>query len=152
MKLKPLGYAKLDMRIAEMGEDAVVMDVATRIAEGCNPKGIADNFGIPYIVLKQWLEGHGDMVALARRAHADILVSEALDEVTNAETDTVSVARLRAETYMKVAGKQDRIAWGESSQAFGSSGGNITIVIGSVEVPGAGKVVDMKDIEDSGEI
>ena len=132
-KLTSKGYAILDQRIAEFGADNVLADVVTRVAEGDNPVGIAKSFGIPYICLKQWVEEHGaDLMALARRAHADVLVANALDEVGSATPDDVNVAKLRADTYLKVAGKQDKAAWGDGASIGGGGMGNITIVIGDV--------------------
>lgn len=127
-----IGYAVLDARIAELGADNVLMDVATRVSYGDNPLSIAKSYGVPYIVLKKWLEEHGaDMVALAKRAHADMLVSNAIDEVGAASVEDVAVARLRSETYLKIAGKQDKATWGDGQQ-IGGGGGSITIVIGDV--------------------
>lgn len=132
-KLKKLGYEILDQRIEVLGEESVMTDIITRIAEGDNPISIAKSFGIPYVCLKQWLEEHGsDMVALAKRAHSDVLVATALEEVGAADPETASVAKLRADTYLKIAGKQDKAAWGEGNAIGGSGMGNITIVIGDV--------------------
>ena len=115
MKPLALGFAKLDVRIADVGLDAVVAEIITRVAEGENPVFIAKSFGVPYICIKYFMEEHSEMMALARRAHADVLSFKALDEVENANSDTVQVSRLRSETYLKVAGKESRTEWGESS-------------------------------------
>ena len=137
MRLATLGYAKLTARIDECGKDNVVADIVTRMAEGDQPQEIARSYGIPYICLKGFLEENAvDYVGLARRAHADVLVAEALRHVDEAQIEDVAVARLKAETKLKIAGKQS-VEWGDKSVAGGGGGmGNITIVIGTVDVPG----------------
>jgi len=133
MRKLSIGYSVFDQRIAELGEGNVMADIITRVSEGDSPMSIAKSFGIPYVCLKQWVEEHGaDMMALARRAHADVLVSNALDEVGSADADSVAVARLRADTYLKIASKQDKVAWGDGSAVGGGGMGSITIVIGDV--------------------
>lgn len=113
-KFKNLEYAKLDNIIAEHGEDWLRLQIITRIADGDSPKSIASSFGIHYVYLKRWLEEHaGEDVALAGRARADCLEYNATSAVDMADPDSVAVARLQADHYMKLAGKLDRAKFGE---------------------------------------
>lgn len=132
MRLKTLGFARLDEIVERDGKDGVVAEIASRIAEGEHPSAIAKSKGLPYIVVKAFLEENGvDVVGLAKRAHADVLVSDALDAVKNAQPEDVSVARLKADTYLKVAGKQSA-EWGDKGTVGVGGFGGITIVIGDV--------------------
>ena len=135
MKLATLGYAKLTARIDECGKDNVVADIVTRMAEGDQPQEIARSYGIPYICLKGFLEENAvDYVGLAKRAHADVLVAQALRHVEDAQIEDVAVARLKAETKLKIAGKQS-MEWGDKGMTNGGGFGGITIVIGDVVPP-----------------
>src|SRR3972149_6392156 len=146
MRKLSIGYSIFDQRIAELGEGNVMADIITRVSEGDSPMSIAKSFGIPYVCLKQWVEEHGaDMLASAREAHADVLVSNALDEVGSADADSVAVARLRADTYLKIASKQDKVAWGDGAVIGGGGMGSITIVIGDV-VKAQPKVIEQEEI------
>lgn len=132
-KLTSVGYANLDALIAEHGAEWLGGQVITRIAEGDEPKAIARSLGVHWVCLKRWLEEHAaDDIALARRAHSDSLVWDALDEVRNTDVDNLQVAKARADVYLKVAGKASKAEWGDGVQVGGGGMGNITIVIGDV--------------------
>lgn len=126
------GWAKLDAIVSQNGKDWLRETLVTRVAEGESPNEIARSFGLPYVVIRKWIEENAaDLVGLARRAHADILVSEALKHIDEAQIEDVAVARLKAETKLKIAGKMDRGTWGEGGSVGGGFGG-VTIVIGDV--------------------
>lgn len=126
-------YAVLDNLIAEHGSEWLVGQIITRMAEGDEPKDVALSLGVHYVYLKRWLEEHAaEDIALARRAHSDMLVAEALSEVRNTDVDNLQVAKARADVYLKVAGKASKAEWGDGVQVGGGGMGNITIVIGDV--------------------
>ena len=129
----------MDAMIAEDGEEGVLARVMTRIAIGDDPRDIALGMGMPWYVLRKWLEDKAERMQaweLAKRCFADGLVYESLKEVRDCRLEEVPLARLRSETYQKTAGKVSKVEWG-SDQAtitgFGNKG--ITIIIGSVESP-----------------
>lgn len=129
----------MDAMIAEDGEEGVLSRVMTRIAIGDDPREIALGMGMPWYVLRKWLEDKAERMQaweLAKRCFADGLVYESLREVRDAGLEEVPLARLRSETYQKTAGKVSKVEWGSDQAAitgFGNKG--ITIIIGSVESP-----------------
>lgn len=113
-KLTNAGYAKLDQLLEEYGSDWLMKSLVTRVADGDSPEDMARSLGMPYVVLKSWMEEHcAEEVALALRARADILEHRATTAVDGADPDSVQVVRLQADHYMKVAGKLDRARYGE---------------------------------------
>ena len=130
----------MDALIAEMGEEGVLALVMTRIAIGDDPREIALSMGIPWLVLRKWLEDKEERMKeweLAKRCFADGLAYEALREVRDCGLEEVPLARLRSEHYDKKAAKMSRVEWGDrEDRASGFGAGGITIVIGSVAVPG----------------
>ena len=128
----------MDAMIAEDGEEGVLARVMTRIAIGDDPRDIALSMGMPWLVLRKWLEDKPERMeewALADRCFADGLAYEALKEVRDCGLEEVPLARLRSEHYDKKAGKLNRVKWGNESAVAAGGGGNITIVIGRVESP-----------------
>ena len=95
---------------------------------------------MPWMVMRRWLEDKPERMAeweLAKRCFADGLVYEGLQVVRDACVESVPLARLQAETYGKQAAKMSRVEWGDrEDRASGFGAGGITIVIGSVAVPG----------------
>jgi hypothetical protein len=148
-KLKALGYAKLDARIQEFGADNVAMDIATKVACGESPAHIAKTYEVPYMVIREFMEGHADKMSLARRAYSDVLVHDALSAVDDADMENVQLARLKADTYLKVAGKQDRAQWGDGGVVGVGGGGGIRIVIGYVGEVGEVGATDVSNIIDA---
>jgi hypothetical protein len=130
----------MDRMIAEMGEGGALSLICTRIAEGEDPRDIARASGMPWMVMRRWMEDREERVReweLAKRCFADGLVYEGLREVRDCGLEQVPLARLRSESYGKMAAKISRVEWGdreERASGFGSQG--ITIVIGSVVAPG----------------
>jgi len=129
----------MDALIAEDGEDGVLARVMTRIAIGENPQDIAVGMGMPWIVMRKWLEDKEERMKeweLAKRCFADGLVYESLREVRDCGLEEVPLARLRSESYVKMAAKISRVEWGDREERGGSAGGGgVTIIIGSVAVP-----------------
>ena len=128
----------MDAMIAEDGEEGVLARVMTRIAIGDDPRDIALGMGMPWYVLRKWLEDKQERMQaweLAKRCFADGLVYESLKEVRDCGLEEVPLARLRSETYQKTAGKVSKVEWGTENAAAAGGGGNITIVIGRVESP-----------------
>jgi hypothetical protein len=128
----------MDAMIAEDGEEGVLARVMTRIAIGDDPRDIALGMGMPWYVLRKWLEDKAERMQaweLAKRCFADGLVYESLKEVRDCGLEEVPLARLRSETYQKTAGKVSKVEWGAESAVAAGGGGNITIVIGRVESP-----------------
>ena len=129
----------MDALIAEMGEEGVLALVMTRIAIGDDPREIAVGMGMPWFVLRKWLEDKEERMKeweLAKRCFADGLVYEGLREVRDCGLEGVPLARLRSESYTKMAAKISRVEWGDREErgaGFGNQG--ITIVIGNVQVP-----------------
>ena len=129
----------MDAMIAEDGEEGVLARVMTRIAIGDDPRDIALGMGMPWYVLRKWLEDKPERMQaweLAKRCFADGLVYESLREVRDCGLEKVPLARLRSETYQKTAGKVSKVEWGNESAVvtgFGNQG--ITIVIGNAVVP-----------------
>jgi hypothetical protein len=111
---KALAFAKLDAWIAERGEIAF-FELASRVGSGELPSRIAQSIGVPWFALKAWIEDDPErmaLVELAVRAGADQLEAEALQEVRKADSDTVSLAKLRYESYVRSAGFRDRKKYG----------------------------------------
>ena len=97
---KALAFAKLDAWIAERGEVAF-FELASRVGSGELPSRIAQSIGVPWFALKAWIEDDAErmaLVELAVRAGADQLEAEALQEVRGANSETVSLAKLRYES------------------------------------------------------
>ena len=125
MNAKTEGWSRLDSLIAEDGEEGVLARVMTRIAIGENPQDIALSMGMPWLVLRKWLEDKPERMdewALADRCFADGLAYEALMEVRDCGLEEVPLARLRSEHYDKKAGKLNRVKWGEQKQGFVAEG------------------------------
>ena len=138
MTFRTEGWSRMDAMIAEDGEEGVLARVMTRIAIGDDPRDIALGMGMPWYVLRKWLEDKAERMQaweLAKRCFADGLVYESLKEVRDCGLEEVPLARLRSETYQKTAGKVSKVEWGSESAVAAGGGGNITIVIGRVESP-----------------
>lgn len=125
MNARTEGWSRLDALIAEDSEEGVLARVTTRIAIGEDPREIALSMGMPWLVLRKWLEDKPERMeewALADRCFADGLAYEALREVRDCGLEEVPLARLRSEHYDKKAGKLNRVKWGEQKQGFVAEG------------------------------
>ena len=146
----------MDALIAEYGEGGALELICTRMANGESMKDIALSCGMTHGVMRKWLEDREERMvelALARRCFAESLVYEGLKEARDAGIETVGLGKFRAETYMKVAGKLDRVGWGDKDEKVVGGMGNITIVIGRVQVPELGVTIQGEGHEkvDSGD-
>lgn len=136
-KLTTESWTRLDELIALHGEEGTLSLIATRMAEGESMKEIALSCGMTVTVIRRWLEDDEkrmEEVALARRCFAEELVYEGLREARDADIETVGLGKYRTDTFLKMAGKLDRVAWGEKADVGVTGIGDITIVIGSVAV------------------
>ena len=130
----------MDRLIDMHGEDGALRMICTRIAEGEDPRDIARGSGMPWMVMRRWMEDKEERMReweLAKRCFADGLAYESLREVRDCGLEQVPLARLRSESYVKMAAKISRVEWGdreERASGFGAQG--ITVIIGSVAVPG----------------
>ena len=127
-------------RLIEMhGEGGALALICTRIAEGEDPRDIARGSGMPWMVMRRWMEDKEERMRdweLAKRCFADGLAYESLREVRDAGLEEVPLARLRSESYVKMAAKISRVEWGDREERGSSAGGGgVTIIIGSVAVP-----------------
>jgi hypothetical protein len=119
MNARTEGWSRLDAMIAEDSEEGVLARVMTRIAIGDDPREIALSMGMPWLVLRKWLEDKPERMeewALADRCFADGLAYEGLKAVKEADPETVQVAKLQFDAYTKTAGKVSREEWGEKVQ------------------------------------
>lgn len=150
-KLTRVGYAILDSILEERGEEWFHKEILNKLVDGMRMKDIALSLGLPSVVmLRAWIEQNcAEDIALAYRARADDLEWQATHEVTEASMATVPLAKLRADHYMKIAGKLDRSKWGEKDIGVGGSGAvSFNIVIGSthpeLDDKYSGKIIDGK--------
>lgn len=123
------GWSRLDATIDEMGSDGLMSHILWKLSEGSHPSEIANEFGLPWVVLKKWIESDGTRVKdfeLARRALGDKLAWDGIAEAKNSDIETVALGKYRTDTYMKIAGKLNRGEWGD--QEVKGSGG-ITVVV-----------------------
>lgn len=136
MSQKTEGFARLDTLIAEHSEEWLLSAFVSRISDGESPQAVSVGMGLPWFVMRRWLEDSGDRMKeweLGKRCFADGLVYESLQVVRDADVEDVALARLQSETYAKTAGKVSRVEWGgEQGAATGFSGG-VTIIIGEVK-------------------
>lgn len=127
-KLTRLGYTLLDELIADRGHEWLHTHLLARLFDGDRPSDVAASLGVPYVVLRGWIEEHcPEDVLLAGRARADELEWKATNAVDNAVPEEVAVAKLKADHYMKVAAKLDRAKWGDKDMSSANSG--VTIVL-----------------------
>lgn len=136
MTIRSEGFSRLDTLIAEHGDEWLLSAFVSRIAEGESPQAVSVGMGLPWFVMRRWLEDSQDRMReweLGKRCFADGLAYESLRVVRDATVEDVAVARLQSETYAKTAGKVSRVEWGgEQGAATGFSGG-VTIIIGEVK-------------------
>jgi hypothetical protein len=160
-KLTRRRYSALDALIERKGEDWMHEVLMLGISEGASHADLACRLSaeadesIPWWIIREWVEKNcPDDVGLAYRARADILTDQAERTVAGATMEQLGVDRLRVEYYTKQAGKLDRMKYGDGESRVAAGGmGNITIVIGQVQVPSmedhSGVTIEQKVSENS---
>lgn len=127
-KLTKSGYAKLDLIIEENGEEWLLKNLITRVAEGHSPNDIAASIGLPYWVLRAYIEDNcAEDIALAGRARADCLEYEAMEAVNSADPDNLGVAKLHADHKLKIASRLDRAKYSEKDVKEQSGGNGLAL-------------------------
>jgi len=118
--------------MVEIGGESAVLDVISeQILAGKDSRQVAESFGVIPTALWEWMKASAPRMRAYRAAQqirADMLVNDALNDVDTATVDDVAVAKLRADTKLKVAGKWDRETYGDGPQQGGQSGG-ITVIV-----------------------
>ena len=127
-------YARIDELVESHGEVGVVELICSRVAEGDEPYDVARSMGLTWMALRRWMESDDNRMAvlsLAKRCYADKLVWDAVRGVreSDAKTEDIQLSKLRADTYLKVAGKLDRGSWGDAKEDAKSG---ITVVVNRV--------------------
>lgn len=118
-QIKRVGYSRLDALIEEHGEEWLVGVFVLRVSDGEAPRDISVSMGLPWHVLRRWLEDSPDRMRqweLGKRCFADGLVWEGLKKARDADVDTLGVDKFQAEYFQKTAGKMSRDEWGERVQ------------------------------------
>lgn len=88
--------------------------VFQRVAGGETLKEIARAWGLPVGLFAHWYTTeHGRDYEAALAARSEELAHGALEAVDGATPETVGVAKLQADTYLRVAGKWNRKRYGE---------------------------------------
>ena len=126
-----IGFSRLDQAIADMGSAGLLEHIVVRVSEGEHPSRIAQQMGMPWVVLRRWLESdasRGQEMELGKRALADKWVWDGLDAVREADVDTVGLAKLRSETFAKHAGWHNRKEYGAKTEVEITGTATINIV------------------------
>lgn len=121
------------------GEDGFLDRVCCEIAEGKTPMEVAESLGVNWWGMRGWLElsqKRMDALAMAKRCFADKLAWESLKVAREATIEGVSVAKLQSDKMGWMAGKLDRVGWGEEKAAnTGFGAGGITITVNRISAP-----------------
>lgn len=123
------GFARLDSLIAEHGEEWLLSAFVSRISDGESPAAVSTGMGLPWFVLRRWLEDSGERMSqweLGKRCFADGLVWSGLAEARDADMETLGVSKFRAEYYQKAAERISPREWGNKSD---TGAGGITVVV-----------------------
>lgn len=113
------GFARLDALIAEHGEGWLLSAFVSRIAEGESPSAVSVSMGMPWFVLRKWLEDKPErmlQMELGKRCFADGLIWESLAAARDADIETLGVSKLQADHFSKMAGRLSRDEWGDRVQ------------------------------------
>lgn len=119
MSKRTEGFARLDALLADHGEGWLLSAFVSRISEGESPVSVSAGLGLPWFVVRGWLEDSPARMAqmeLGKRCFADGLVWEGLEAARDATPESVSVDRLKVDTYHKLAARLSRDEWGDKVQ------------------------------------
>ena len=142
-----VGWQRMDVLVAEHGEDDVLHMVCDQVANGMSLSEVGQAEGITYMVLWKWLKGSDERMGAYRdalEARADFEAHETLRIADGAGVEDVGVAKLRVDTRKWLSSKWGKGMYGDKDVGV-VGGGGITIVIGDVKAPevvGEAKVVE----------
>jgi len=108
-------WGKMTELVATMGEDSVVADYCSRIAEGEHPRDISLSYGVSPIIMREWMESVPERMRkweLAKRCLADHLQWDSITEAQNCDVESVQLGKYRTETYLKAASVFNRKDYG----------------------------------------
>lgn len=132
---------KFNEIISQYGREYLDGQIITRIAEGDNPKDISLALGVPWVGVRRYIDQNlAEQVALAYRARADVVEYKGTNAVDEANPETVSVARLKSDYYLKLAERLDKKKYG-IKDAQDSGGGNQQLPVFNVTFIGSGQII-----------
>lgn len=109
----------MDALLEQLGPDGALRMICTRIADGEDPRDIARLNGMPWMVMRKWMEDAPERMKeweLAKRCFADGLIWSGLSAARDADIESVQVAKLQADVFHKTAAKMSRDEWGDKQQ------------------------------------
>lgn len=139
-----VGWQRMDVLVAEHGEDDVLHMVCDQVANGMSLSEVGKAEGITYMVLWKWLKGSDERMGAYRdalEARADLEAHETLRIADRAVVEDVGVAKLRVDTRKWLSSKWGKGMYGD--KADGGSGG-LTVVVQR------GGVLQIGEVEDKG--
>lgn len=138
-ELDPGPMARLQEQQADPATPGIVFQ---RLCDGETLRDIAKAWKVPVGLFTQWFtEKHLTLFDAALKVRADQLANEALERADAADPETVGVAKLQADTRLKLAAQWDRARYGAKDS--GPAGGGVTVIVdrscgGTVEVTAGG--------------
>lgn len=109
-------WSRLEMVVESLGEEGLLGDFCSRVADGEHPREIAKCYGVHAIIFRKWIEDDADrmrMFELAKRCLADHLQWDGIQEARECGVDDVQLGKYRTETYLKAAGTFNRKEYGQ---------------------------------------
>ena len=109
-------YLRLTDLVEKMGRDWVAEEYLSRRCEGDTGRDIARSLcDIPWHVLYRWLEENApEAIGLAKRASSELMVEDAVSEMRMAHEENIGVVKAQSDFALKIAGKWNRGAYGDS--------------------------------------
>lgn len=117
--LTKVGWQRMDVLVAEHGEDDLLHMVCDQVAGGLSLSDLSRIEGVPYTVLWKWLKGKDDRFkayCLSLEAKADAIAHDTLRDAAEATPEDVQVAKLRIDTKKWAASRWDRDRYGDQSK------------------------------------